>query len=507
MLAGLVVAGASDRRPAALFAWLGLFSLVDALGDVATAFLDPRDLPLLRTLPIAPRQYASARLRALALPIGVKALALGLATIAALVAQGELQKAAAFVAAFAAMASALAASAVLLLIAVRRLAQGWRPHVALAWLRAITLVAATGGALLLVRSPPETAASGGHFDAAALPSAWFAELHAALLGTDAIRWGRVAAALCWLAAATLAIGALARDYLALLEELERSRAPRATRAPAWRRAFERVFVAAGERPGFRLGLALLRRERTFRWQTLPLLGYPLLFLVLGRRAEDGGLFALLFAQLPALVLALAAVFLRFSDSPRGGFTLRFHGGGSVAAIQAGARKALWYAVALPLSAVVAALLAWDRGPLFGAAVGLTGLLSSTLAVVGLRAPSHELPFAEPFRGRVEGSEGGRVFTLLIVVLAAAAVEWRLLRAGSAATGALAAAALVAAAVVLRRRPPACSSPATWSAVEEVVAAPPAGGLSFAPRLRRELRRLALFFALAGLALTAFFAWI
>jgi hypothetical protein len=58
-LVGLLAGGATrgmapaEGVPLALL-FVGLFALLDAVGDAATTFLDPRDVPLLRTLAIAP---------------------------------------------------------------------------------------------------------------------------------------------------------------------------------------------------------------------------------------------------------------------------------------------------------------------------------------------------------------------------------------------------------------------------------------------------------------------
>ena len=409
LFAATIVAGIAAREPALLFALLGLFALVDAVGDVATAFLDPRDLPLLRSCPIEPGEYVRARLMALALPIGVKTLALGLPTAAALIPSGAgARAAAAFFVAFAAMTMSFSAIAVFALLLLRKVRPGQGLHVGLAWLRAALLVSATAGWLLLFQGPRGEGESGSATvlracESALLPTSWFAGLYQTLAGIAAASWTRVAAALGTLVASALGVMTLTASYVRLLEALAQAPPPGAG-AGAPRGAFERTFVAPEERPAFRLGVALLRRERTFRLETLPLLAYPLLFLALGRGADDGGLFALIFAQLPALVLAIACVFLRFSDSPAGGFALRFLG--RAHALEAGARKALWYAVALPLSILVTALLAWDQGLVAGIAVGATGLFSSTLAVVTLRSPEPELPFVERFRGRIAGAEGG-----------------------------------------------------------------------------------------------------
>jgi hypothetical protein len=72
LLVGLLAGGATRGLPLAeglplAFLFVGLFALVDAVGDAATSFLDPRDVPLLRMLPVGSATYLRARLLALRL--------------------------------------------------------------------------------------------------------------------------------------------------------------------------------------------------------------------------------------------------------------------------------------------------------------------------------------------------------------------------------------------------------------------------------------------------------
>lgn len=511
-LVGAAVAGiaAGEAAPSAAelcFALLGLFALVDALGDVATAWLDPRDVTLLRTLPVVPASYARARLLALALPVGAKGLALVLPAACAALASGEGRRALAWIAAFLPFAAFLAAGAALALLLLRKAGVGARLRDALAWLRALLLVAATGGWLVL--PPAEASGLARGVDAAWLPSSWFAEVASWLAGTAAPGLRCVLALASSALVAALLVRAV-RGYLPLLESL--AMAPALTRrkaAPVWRRAFERAFVASAERPGFRLALLLLRRERSFRLQALPLLAYPLLFLALGRGADDDGLFALLFAQLPALVLALSSLLLRYSDTPSGGFLLRWHAGSRARSFERGARKACWWAVAWPLALLVAVMLGHDRGALFGLAAGAVGLGSSTLALLP-SGGAPQLPFVERFRGRVDGSEGGRVFGLLGLLFVGALLAWQVMRQGSVGMVLVATAALAATIALLRRRLPEAAEalpPLAFEPGERARLAVGPSRVPFALRLRRELRGLAAFFVAVAAVLTAFYAWL
>ncbi|MBL8840399.1 MAG: hypothetical protein JNL90_02595 [Planctomycetes bacterium] len=511
-LVGAAVAGIASAEEGAgaaglAFALLGLFALVDAVGDVASAWLDPRDLPLLRTFPIAPLAYARARLAALALPVAAKAFALILPSATALVAQGRWREASAYVACFLPFALMVAATALLGLLLLRRVLPRAQLRETFAWVRALLLVAATGGWLALPASSAGALAEGSRFPL--LPSAWFGDAARFLAGRAE------ALGFAWLAPLALSAvgGALAiavRGYLPLLEELAATPATRRrVAAPKLRTLFERFAVAPAERPGFRLALRLLRRERGFRLQALPLLAYPLLFLWLGGGQEDGGLFALLFAQLPALVLALSCLLLRYSDSPAGGFLLRYLGVERSRSFEGGARKALWWGVALPLALVVTALLIHDRGATFGAAVGALGLFGSTLALVGSRGATPSLPFVEPFRGRVEASEGGRAVPLLAALLAGSLLVWRLLQLGPLAHAVLLAGALAAAALLLRRPVAEAAEPLPpdlRTLGDDAAPDERRSKLPFPRRLRRELAGLAAYFVAAGALLTLLHGW-
>jgi hypothetical protein len=157
---------------------------------------------------------------------------------------------------------------------------------------------------------------------------------------------------------------------------------------------------------------------------------------------------------------------------------------------------------------VTALLVWDRGLGFGIEVGATSLASSTLAILPPRARPKTPPFVERFRGRLDGDEGGSVFGVLFAVAVAAFLAWRLVREGTGSRAVLAALALAVVTWLLRRRPrPSLAVSSSTFEPEPASSGVPAALPPFPVRLRRELSGLAVFFALASLALTAFFAWI
>jgi hypothetical protein len=513
-LVGLLAGGATrgmapaEGVPLALL-FVGLFALLDAVGDAATTVLDARDVPLLRTLAIAPAAYLRARLAALLLPLAIKGLALALPLALAGAVQTRSLAPLALVPVVVLLEVWLATAAVALLIALRGVVPSFvRLRDLLAWARALLLIFGTGTWLYFLRG---TAGEGELARVAGLrvlPTTWFAHLQLFVLRDPK---AQPALALAALAACALAGGLLllvAPGYVRLLDRFEQT--PPSSGRPRRRplaRAFELAFVHSPERPTFRLGMALLRRERTFRVQTYPLLSYPLLFLAMGRGAEDGGLFAFLFANLPAVVMALAVAFLRHSDAARGGFWMACFRAERGAALASGARKALWLAVVLPLDLLITLLVASDRGVPFGLAAGAVALAFATAVVATAEAPEPELPFAAPFRGRIDpGSDGKRVFVLLVAVVLVALLETGVAKSGLRGLAGLTAAGWAATFVLLRRPPkprPGLPPDPRWSDGGELAVArsrPP-----FRLRLKRELLGLAVFFGLSTVALAVLFA--
>src|SRR6185369_7883167 len=112
-----------------------------------------------------------------------------------------------------------------------------------------------------------------------------------------------------------------------------------------------------------------------------------------------------------------------------------------------------------------------------------------------------------FRGRIDpGSDGGRVFALLVVVVLLALLEVAVAKSGDGGLAGLAAAGLAATGVLLRRPPrPRSAAPDApcWSEGDEV--APANNRAPFPVRLKRELLGLAVFFGLSAVALTVLFA--
>jgi hypothetical protein len=498
----------AEGVPLALL-FVGLFALLDAAGDTATALLDARDVPLLRTHAVAPATYLRVRLAALLLPLSLKGVAMSLPI--ALSAAIQTRSVAPFVLVpiVLLLETWLASVAIALLIALRGVVPSFvRLRDLLTWARVLFLMVGTGAWLFFLRGTAGQSQLTRFAALEALPTTWFAHLDLLVLRDPGAQPSLAAAAVAACAIAALLLAVAAPGYVSLLDRFEQTSAARAgPRRRPLARAFELSCVHPAERPTFRLGMALLRRERTFRIQTYPLLAYPLLFLAMGRGAADHGLFAFLFANLPALVMALAVAFLRHSDSSRGGFWLACFRGERGSALASGSRKALWFAVVLPLDLLITLLVASDRGVPFGIAAGAVALAFATAVVVTAQAPEPALPFAAPFRGRIDpGSDGGRVFGLLVVVVLVALVETAIADSGLRGMAGLTAAGWAATVVLLRRPPrPLSAAPDAprWSEGDEV--APAENRAPFPVRLKRELLGLAVFFGLSAVALTVLFA--
>ena len=203
---------------------------------------------------------------------------------------------------------------------------------------------------------------------------------------------------------------LGRDYQQILAALRATSKVRGSHRRPWlQRCFARGLVHSSERAGFQLGLALLRRERTFRLQTYPLLAYPILFLWFGRNNDQPLLFGILFAHLGAMYLPLVSLFLRYSDTPEAAWLCERHRAMSIQRIWTGVQKAMIYSVVVPLTLCIAVILTLQ----LGWAGAIVAIMSGCLMVwVCLSSPSESvLPFSQGFTGAIDpGREIGRVYS-------------------------------------------------------------------------------------------------
>jgi hypothetical protein len=486
-----------------LFLLTGFLAFFGILADVGGALLDPRDAAFLAALPVPGRRYLGARLGVLGISLLLKVASFGLvpAIVLSSGGRGPLWAAPVYLLALGLAFVALAGFSVVAFLLLRVLFDPARLRELLLWVQVALYVIGTAGWLLLFQAERSRHLGGGVelLDLVALPTNWFAALYLVVVEGD-----RSAAALLLPVAVLLAavaglIAWLGRGYLETLRGLASGVRVRSLRAGGrLRRAFERSFVAADERAGFLLGLALLRRERTFRLQTYPLMAYPLLFIAFGHGAENPVLFGVLFSHLATLYLPIIQVFLRYSDTPEAAWVLRLHRVHGQAGLWRGVHKALVFAVVLPLSGCVTALLVLAHGVFAGLANGAVAFALATWVATSGASRVGRLPFAERFTGAIESQrEVSRVFPLMLLVVVLGIVQYSLWTRVPAVMPGIAVLALWLAFWWLRPRRPTAHDGGGEESRGEALARPrdevePAE--PFPARLRRELRGLLALYA-------------
>lgn len=446
-LISALVGGALVGMPAAvalpiLFAVTAIVAFVGILSDVGGTILDPRDVSFLEGLPVSSSTYFQSRLCALAL--GLVHLTLGYGLIPALLystgGRGPWWAFLPFLTCTFLMMAVLAALAVAVFLWLQRFLDPARLRDVLVWVQVLLFVAGTTGWLLWFGAGREilTEQAAHGVGLSWLPSSWFAALFLFLTRGHASDPTACILAVSVPMLVALLLVPFASRYLDLLAELERPTGDRHPRGrSALRRLFQRQFVSVSERPGFDLGLALVRRERTLRLQTYPLLAYPILFLAFGRGHEDGWLFSLLFSHFALLALPLAALFLIYSDSSRAAWIFDAHGLVGRGALWQGTRKALVFGVVVPLYALVTLLLMSEQGVLAGLLNGGFALGLAVVVVMATRPVRDVPPFSEHFGGAIElGSAKDQVFLLMAVIVVLALLQKALWTLGALAMAGL-----------------------------------------------------------------------
>ncbi len=505
LLTTLLCVFLADQEPAmaiaVLFCGTGVLGFFGILSEVGAAFLDPRDADLLRALPVRGSTYLGARLATLAVIIAIRTASFGVvpAVVLSLGARGPWYGALSYLATLYLMFIALAGCAVLLFLALQKVFDPTWIREVLVWVQVLIYVVGTGGWLIVWNSDlAERLRKLTLIDWPGLPTNWFASLHLFLAYGDSPQGRHLVFLVGTLGAVAGLLFWLGRDYLDTLAELnkpsQRTRPPSQSLAC---RLFERILVPASQRAGFHLGRRLLRRERTFRLQTYPLLAYPLLFLYLGRNSENPELFAILFSHLSALYLPLVSLFLQFSDTPEASWVLDLHGMQRPADLWAGARKALVFGVVLPLGVLVTGLLCWIQGPFLGLSSGVFAMAVAAL-VAASGSVSSRPPFAERFHGALHREDAmGRAYAMFFTVAALGAAQIALLNKQPGALPLLAFLAVIFVGWRLRQPTP---DPGPDDAPELTPAMTEAAATNepFSVTLRRELRGLAvLYVVLAG----------
>ena len=484
-----------------------LLLAVGALGAEGRPERRAADAVLLRTAPLSPLAVASARAlhAGFSLLLVTAGMALPPAILLAFLV-GEPLQVPLYVAS-ACLCSGLAAGALGL---IARAIDAWagpdRTALAMGTLKAALY---GGGLVLFARCLPALDATADALPIGRAPLAFVPPYHAAkwLAALLAEAWRPLAllgaGAAMWLMAALLRTGGdgpttTRRRAGPLLALLRRITPPGPSRGVA-------EFTAIG-----------IWRSPGYRARVLPLLGIPaaMVFLVVGGDGAgvDPRLLAVLL-QTPAMYLPFLAAFLPRADHPGAAWLFAHAPGLDAATVRDAAWRALVSHVVAPVGVVMALAVAWLAPGPAGCGVAAS-LFASALAVLAARAAVARLP-APPFTVATEGESGPDLGALMVGSMALGsagfafatwlppALQW------PATIGSL------AMAVVALRRPrsmggaiavPDDDAPvATPAKVEDTAdaAIPPT-----TPSLRRELRAIAVLYALTSLlplAIGALFA--
>ena len=425
LLSGLIAASLASVAAATalpiLYSVIALIAFVGILSDIGGTFLDPRDVALLRTLPVSDAQYFRARVTALAVGIVHQTLSFGLipAVLYSSGPRGPWWAFAPFLLTTFLMLAVLSGAAVLVFLGLQRFLDPSRIRDLLVWVQVILFVASTAGWLFLFGADVggESLGAVTTFQHVGLPSSWFAGLHLFLIGGTLPTAVHGVLALASPLVLVVWLALLAPRYLDVLKALEKP-AGAATWVPPWRAWFERLFVGPPERPTFRLGLALIRRERTFRIQSYPLLAYGLVFLTFGQGDDESWLFSLFFSHFAAMALPLAALFLRYSDHAPAGWVLAANASVSREELWYGARKALFYATVIPLYVCITGVLVVYYGWFVGVSNGVLAFCLGGFVATSGPIPEDGLPFSDKFTGGLVAERiKDRVFILMVMIVA------------------------------------------------------------------------------------------
>jgi hypothetical protein len=506
-LSALLTSALAGAEPgpalAILFAFTAVAAFVSVLADVGSTLLDPRDVALLNTLPVSGASYFRARFTAFAGVLLHQTLVLAVipAIVFASGGRGPWWGAGAYLLAAFLLVLFLAVVAILAFLFLHRLVDPTWIQDLVIWVQVLLFVVGTAGWLFLLRADRSVLAG---FEATWLPSSWFASLYRSWVHGIAVPAASLTCLVASLGVLAAGLAWLSRRYLDILKSLRGGGRTRRLPQPPWQRAFARWWVRPEERAGFYLALTLLRRERTFRLQTYPLLAYPVLFLAFGRGHDDGGLFAILFSHFALLALPLAAEFLRYSDHSQAGWVYTLHNQQSGAALWSGARKALLLRTAAPLYAWITLLLIFDQGWVQGLVNGALAFVLATLVVTRVREEAEDLPFSCRFGGGLDfRAPKDEVFFLLVLVVVVGLLQTWLWSQAPWALPLLLAASLVFLARWLRRPVPTTAVAVAAVREEEPQESHP---LPFALRLRREVRALGVLYA-GGALLGLGLAWL
>jgi len=272
---------------------------------------------------------------------------------------------------------------------------------------------------LIKASATVTDGAGG--DQLLFPPAWFSGSVLALLGLPGGTSASVLFAAVGLCAALLPLLAVAVGSESLLSALSGSRrAARAKSAPGTMMGlFEKLFVRADEKTAFEFTAVHLARDRGFRLKAYPILGVPILMMVISLFESKDPLFFILLLYLMNLYLPLVVSFLPFGDHFRAGWIFDALPAERPGSFARGAEKAFVYRIMLPLGLLNAVALSVFLSPVAGPLHALFAFLGG-LFVVGARFRKLvAYPFSREFRGVVTNDFTGVLFGSLVIFTALA----------------------------------------------------------------------------------------
>jgi len=256
------------------------------------------------------------------------------------------------------------------------------------------------------------------------PPAWFSGSVLVLLGLPGGTSASVLFAVVGLAAALLPLLAVAVGSENLLHALSGSRrAARGKSAPGRVMGlFERLFVRPDEKAAFEFTAVHLARDRGFRLKAYPILGVPVLMMVISLFENKDPLFFILLLYLMNLYLPLVVSIFPFGDFFRAGWIFDALPAAGPQSFARGAEKAFVYRIMLPLGLLNAVVLAFFMSPLTGPLHALFAFLGG-LFVVGARFRKLvAYPFSREFRGVVTNDFTGVLFGSLVVFAALAWIQ-------------------------------------------------------------------------------------
>ncbi len=189
------------------------------------------------------------------------------------------------------------------------------------------------------------------------------------------------------------------------------------------RLFEAVLIRPEERAAFEFTAVNLGRDRGFRMKAYPILGIPILLMVLSLHEAKDPLFFIFMLHLMNLYLPLVIAFLPFSDSYEGGWifdTLPF---AEIRRFSIGVEKAILYRLALPLFLLNAAVLSLVWAPLEGCLNAFYAFLAGLFIAGATVQRMNVLPFSREFRGAVPQIFSGMIGISLGVLTLAAWLQY------------------------------------------------------------------------------------